>query len=419
MKIKVWRAGGGQQGLIFCPFLFFSFFFLTMWALIDNVDHPFAVCILASYFVLIALLVWRIVPVLTRPQGGKSACFYLFLLLATGALGATWYYMFRYFEYSFWRWTLLTTGKENGDLPSATLNSVSHWLYDTSLFDEAWRSVCQGEWAWLWSVQICSFTVAVWMPLMAIEGSRRHIPATWAFMLLGQVVAISVSAALFFAAMLLYTDKTTKKGTNGSQNVSQNGVARRFPETKHLAFLLLFCVTAAAWTTVRDTPNYTRSPYFLTNLLIMHGLLVIPLALTLCLPRLFSTMHGSLVVTLYTSAAAANLVLVIVQWHRAIFSLLVLYSNLPAQEFIMLAAQWLFNTFFSHPAQSSISSDAAALYPITIAWIAIHQKQRVATTIAFAVLTLIATPAVALPLYLAYYETRRECAQTPATKKTQ
>jgi hypothetical protein len=130
-----------------------------------QIDYPVALGILASYFVLIFFLLWRIYPQLKHAitQGSKSI--FGFLILSVISLGFTWFYMFAFFRHSYLEWKI-----DDQSEMELSLNSLSHWLNDVSLFDSAWRTVNVGDWPWLWSHQICSFTVAVWTPILAIEG---------------------------------------------------------------------------------------------------------------------------------------------------------------------------------------------------------------------------------------------------------
>lgn len=137
-----------------------------------TIEYPIAVSILASYFVLIAGLAWRISPQLKQSFNNLSLGIILFLCLAVVSFIATWTYMFKFFLFSYAEWKALAS--YNYDITNfSLLNSISYWLHDVSLFDSAWRQVCVGAWQWLWSHQLCSLTVAVWTPILAIEGKNR------------------------------------------------------------------------------------------------------------------------------------------------------------------------------------------------------------------------------------------------------
>lgn len=131
-----------------------------------DVDYPIAVSILISYFVLILALLWRVKSQLSKTLSSSTPGISLFHLLAFVSFIATWTYMIKFFTFSYREWKAMATFTE-----PVSLNSISYWLHDVSLFDSAWRQVCVGVWQWLWSHQLCSLTVSVWTPILAIEGN--------------------------------------------------------------------------------------------------------------------------------------------------------------------------------------------------------------------------------------------------------
>lgn len=86
----------------------------------------------------------------------------LFVLCAVGSLGMTWTYMFRYMFQSY------RDHKAAAGLFSSY--STTHWLEETSLFDEAWRYVCRTAERWWISSQLCLFTVGVFTVFLYAEG---------------------------------------------------------------------------------------------------------------------------------------------------------------------------------------------------------------------------------------------------------
>ena len=128
-----------------------------------KIEYPVDVAILASYFILIFTLLWRTQSQMISAWTTKGTG--IFFLLALISLAATWTYMFQFFFYSYRQWKATASY----GLP-VSLDSISLWLHDTSLFDSAWRQVSVGDWQWLWSHQLCSLTVSVWTPILAIEG---------------------------------------------------------------------------------------------------------------------------------------------------------------------------------------------------------------------------------------------------------
>ena len=104
------------------------------------------------------------------------------------------------------------------------LSRLTNWLVGTGLFEQAWAAVSFGRMNWWWSEQLCLFTVGAWTTFLATEGaSESHPnPCKWddlisrdptgtihgikyvaVYMILGQLVAISVASNLFYLALSL------------------------------------------------------------------------------------------------------------------------------------------------------------------------------------------------------------------------
>ncbi|ORY88016.1 hypothetical protein BCR35DRAFT_301906 [Leucosporidium creatinivorum] len=285
---------------------------------------------LVLYFVLIAGLLLLLAPSFARRISPASA---LFLALAGLSLLYTWWYMLQYFQ-----WSKAAAATRAG-LPSIT---SQQWLRDSYLFEEAWLIVSKTTEAWWWSEQLCAWTAGPLTIFFAVEGKRRGIKHLWAFMLLGQVVAISVAQNLFFAALALVprskVDTSTPSEKDDTPPTSKPGVS----------WILLLSVLASLFT-VGLSPRTTDGPYFLPNLLIMHALLILPLVplptyhSSLSLGRLYS----------YTAIIALRLRLptytTLLEGHE--ISLVGLRAWLP--ELFKQA----YTTLFQHPAQSSIGYD--------------------------------------------------------------
>lgn len=87
----------------------------------------------------------------------------LFTALAIFSLATTWYYMFRFFQWSYTDWAQ----RQNLELASDWY--IGAWLRDTKLFRQAWASTLEtAPRAW-WSLQIFSFC-ASWSVMVAVEG---------------------------------------------------------------------------------------------------------------------------------------------------------------------------------------------------------------------------------------------------------
>lgn len=217
-----------------------------------------------------------------------------------------------------------------------------------------------------------------------IIGARRRIPYIWAYMILGQVVAISVASSLFFAVML-----------------SSKAAVGKEPSSRLLWTLV--GSTVGGIITVIISPYVASNSAFMPNLLVMHILLVFPLASKklIPLPAFSSSIKTPVyIMILYVLAAGANFSIYVNQW-IACLSVLKVHSN----SFIYDALHMLFTTFFDHPAQSSISSDIVCMQFISMAWMWTHSKNEFKTVPievqALLALTPFLSASVTLPLYFA------------------
>ncbi|KAH9974509.1 hypothetical protein BJV74DRAFT_953770 [Russula compacta] len=157
---------------------------------------------------------------------------------------------------------------------------VSSWLRDTALFEQAWTIVCDGPLRWWWSEQLCLFTVGFWTIFLLTKGREYNVKHVWAYMLLGQLVAISVAANLFFLALPPAAAATAEN----SKKPAERGAAAVSAKRTRTVPPVLWLSVLASLATVFLVPHSLRHDYFLSNLLVMHALLVIPLLLPLPLP---------------------------------------------------------------------------------------------------------------------------------------
>ncbi|ORX96510.1 hypothetical protein BCR34DRAFT_180373 [Clohesyomyces aquaticus] len=138
----------------------------------------------------------------------------LFIFLAIGSLGITWFHMIQYFQWSYAYWK---TWRSFYELSEDKMH-WGLWLRDTSLFKEAWEIAIVGHARYWWTHQIFLFASGLGLVLDQ-RGTRRGIKHTWAFMLLGQIVAISFATNLFLLAVLVspppIANPTRSNGKNG------------------------------------------------------------------------------------------------------------------------------------------------------------------------------------------------------------
>lgn len=143
---------------------------------------------------------------------------------------------------------------------------VANWLRNTALFEQAWTIVCDGPLRWWWSEQLCLFTVGFWTVFLLTKGREHGVKHVWAYMLFGQLVAISVATNLFFLALVPLTKEKTKAASGAVPRAGPSSVPP-----------VLWMSVLASLATVSLVPHSLRHNYFLENLLVMHALLVLPL----------------------------------------------------------------------------------------------------------------------------------------------
>lgn len=148
----------------FFPFLFCSAFLGQT----HLMEYPLDVAILVSYFGVIGALCWQLRHLFGQAVQSTRPTSYLFLALSAVSFLLTWTFMLQYFLHSYREWV----SAQHVISDVGTLDRVSRWLHDVSLFDDAWRFVSSGPWQWLWSHQLCNFTALVWMPFLAFEGKE-------------------------------------------------------------------------------------------------------------------------------------------------------------------------------------------------------------------------------------------------------
>ncbi len=224
---------------------------------------------------------------------------------------------------------------------------------DTKLFEQAWAAVSFGAVNWWWSEQLCLFTAGFWtvfvfhesvsyrwsLQLFANDSGRRYgIKNAWAYMLLGQVVAISVAANLFYLAILLSPQYSN-------------------PKPRGAAPYVLWLPVLCSLLNVFISP-FTKEETFLPNLLVMHAVLILPLLLPLA-GRSLSISYSSLYSIILISAV--------------VMRLKTTYLAISETDFLSFLASTL-ETLHSHPAQSSIGYDVVWTTISFVAWVRLGIK---------------------------------------------
>ncbi|KAF7304301.1 hypothetical protein HMN09_00831900 [Mycena chlorophos] len=289
-----------------------------------------ACTVFVSYFAVIAVLFSVIASdLLARARALQSVPkgAYGFLALAVGSFAHTWFYMFKFMAWSFADYEASTTPSGN------LLQRISHWLLDTSLFEQAWARVCFGTMNWWWSQQLCLYTV----------GKRYGVARVWTYMLLGQLVAISVASNLFYLALALSAPTRVKPA----------------PRTHIRATVYLPVLLSMG--TVALSP-FTNERTFLPNLLLMHTLIVLPLFSSSPTQLAHKSRWTVPVSTLFTTLSVFASVLHVRQTYLALIT-----RPTPGLGSYLQAA-W--TTLYSHPAQSSIGWDVVWTSASLLVWAA-------------------------------------------------
>ncbi|KAF9565375.1 hypothetical protein CPC08DRAFT_659183 [Agrocybe pediades] len=338
-----------------------------------DLPHIVALSIFSSYFIaILSLFVLILRTIYSSKLSSKSAFSgkaLLFTILTLQSFAHTWFYMFKYMAWSFANYESLHPSSTSQDL----LHRVASWLHDTSLFEQAWFAVCAHPLNWWWSEQLCTFTVGAWTVFIAVEGHRHKIKHTWAYMLLGQIVAISVASNLFYIALIL----SHRAASGKEQTTSQTAASPRL----WLSVLLSFATIAIS--------PYTSTQTFLPNLLVMHALLFAPLIgiSTIVHPtKSFSVDTKTLYRLIQILAAAIHLRTVFAA-ARALKQDSI--SSSTASRLISVA--W--DVLHSHPAQSSIGWDVVWTSISFIFWMLTSSEYPSALSKLYSVLYLtLATP---------------------------
>ncbi|KAI9461079.1 hypothetical protein F5148DRAFT_1215842 [Russula earlei] len=211
--------------------------------------------IFVIYFLSIFFLFLLIVQSISERRRALGSVSWSHIGLALASFAHTWYYMLSFMQWSFVEYERNALGGST----EPTLVRVANWLANTALFEQAWTTVCNGPLKWWWSEQLCLFTVGFWTVFLSTKGREFQVRHLWAYMVLGQLVAISVGMNLFFFAL------------------PPTARAAVFSTRERTVPPLLWLSVLASLATVLLVPHSLRHDYFLSNLLVMHALLVIPL----------------------------------------------------------------------------------------------------------------------------------------------
>ncbi|GAA5943141.1 uncharacterized protein JCM15063_005215 [Sporobolomyces koalae] len=345
---------------------------------------------LIGYFGAIAGLLAVVYPGISQRTQTRGSFF--FLALAVVSLTATWTYMGLYFQHSF------REAAADRGIASASF-STREWLNDVSLFKQAWGYVCDTAERYWWSEQLMYWTTGPLTILMSIEGRRLGIKHLWAYMLIGQLVAVSFAQSLFFAAITL-----------APRVLPQAPVGRPLGPPAGQSWTLVASVVSGAIGTAL-VPARVSTDKFLPLLLAVHTFAILPLLEALPQPR----------VRLPPSRFYFNYAFIALRLRWDTISQLVDVTKLtaapkriPAVFSGLLVREW--HVLNEHPAQSSISWDVifASLTAMAFMWWDNATQSEAELKVPYELVTLftVSTPIVGIQssigMYLAIREGKRE-----------
>lgn len=160
----------------------------------------------------------------------------------------------------------------NYTIVGSDLDRLSYWLSHTSIFKEIWVSGYQGAFHHWWLENLCIFTAGAWTVFLVSEGKRKGLANLWAYMFIAEFVAVSTASALFYLAVSL---RTPKPHPIPSKKKDDDINATLPPDQEALAPAMLTIPVLLALFAISTTPS-PESPEFITNILIIHLLLFIP-----------------------------------------------------------------------------------------------------------------------------------------------
>ncbi|RCH94721.1 hypothetical protein CU097_014199, partial [Rhizopus azygosporus] len=312
-----------------------------------EIDYKLPVLIFVSYFtLLIPALFWIISPQLKRSFDQHSTETTLLFVLTGVFTTITWIFVckFMYLDYTIWSFS-------KGFHWDFSLNAISHWLHDVCLFEDVVREASTGAWSWLWTHQIATFEVIVWTTILTIEGWRRRIPHLWAYMLLCKAMGVSTAMGVFCVVMLSHPP------------------IRRRPSPKLLG-VLVFSITVGL-ITVLITPYISTSSNFMTNLVIMHAVALLPLIGDYDEQPALTIYDGTpkFITLLYCFIAGANFSIYLQQWIKCFM------TCTDSKHILCRVVSTYIDVFWEHPAQTVVNLDNIGTSVMSVVWIWLYSQQ--------------------------------------------
>lgn len=255
---------------------------------------------------------------------------------------------------------------------------------------------------------------------LLVAGNKYGVKHLWAYMLLGQVVAISFAQSLWAAAVIVAATSAYSR----SAAVAAATPVRPRPRQSQITVGLMAAIVIATTSVVFVPRTLTSTmPLFLPNLVLMHAVLVVPFIPAVAKrdwvvsPRLSRFyLNGAFISLRFRAPLLMELL-----GKDQPFSLEGVRDRLPQ----LLAQQW--DTLNEHPAQASISWDVVFASVSALAYLAWSSRSRAAGVhegeqVAWPILALmaVATPLVGIStsvsVGLAIREGKREAREDAVAK---
>jgi hypothetical protein len=295
-----------------------------------------------------------------------------FAMLAALSLFTTWYYMVNYLRVSYQAWAMW---RSRYDVSQDKMH-WGLWLTETSLFRETWETVIVGNARYWWSHQIFFFACGLGLSLEErgmspawrssakadrILGIRRGIKYTWAFMLLGQIVAISFATNLYLLTLLLTPPPPPFS--------SSTGIHRRKWLGPGLINLLSIIFTIWPAYQLANEHYWYHQTEFMPMLLTPHvALLVMPLLRAVVPHWYLSDLDAEILGTVHKFLWAANS-----------FGGGLLFIRVTAMAYRFSGPRGIWQQLWEHPAVSSVAFDAIFCWITWSIWRAIQTRTFSAT----------------------------------------
>lgn len=191
---------------------------------------------------------------------------------------------------------------EGGYLPSTQYSSqlyIGQWLSDTPIYYDALEIVAEKARRFWWGQQVDLATTAFSL-LLAIEGQRRRIPMTTAFLALAHLVNLSFAQNLFYLALLFTPSPLSSDAeprlpiaplhTSTWRRMRGKFISRK-PANWHPPPLLLYSALVLNYGSMFVLPYAAQTRSFENTVLLTRASTFLPLILPKIVPAKWGKVH--------------------------------------------------------------------------------------------------------------------------------